>query len=113
MSYMVRKKILDSFLCRRFWSSDWPNARFGAQVHAKGDLTGDGLVDIVASAPDRDNGAGAAYVLSGDDVGQYDVGQAWMSLYGGRVDARLGTAIDIVDYNGDSQLDLDHFCSQQ
>ena len=93
-------------LAEGFWSSDWPNARLGAQVQVEGDLTGDGLVDIVTSAPDRDNGAGAVYVLSGDDVGQYDVGQAWMSLYGDRVDARLGTSIDVFDYNGDTQLDL-------
>lgn len=93
-------------LAEGFWSSDWPNARLGAQIQVQGDLTGDGLVDIVTSAPDRDNGAGAAYVLSGDDVGQYDIGMAWMSLFGDRVDARLGTTLDVYDYNEDAALDL-------
>jgi hypothetical protein len=93
-------------LAEGFWSSDWPNARLGTNIQARDDLTGDGLVDVATSAPERDNGSGAVYVLSGADVGANNVGSAWASFYGDRIDARLGAELITHDFNGDAQLDL-------
>src|SRR5581483_9580267 len=46
------------------WSVDGhPGDQFGAGIEAAGDANGDGIPDVVASAPN----AGKAYILSGKD----------------------------------------------
>gem|GEM_PF-1247467 len=93
-------------LAETFWESDFSNSRLGAQLEAGEDLNGDGLIDIATSAPERDNGMGAVYVLSGEDEGILDVTSAWASFYGDRVNARLGQTLLLHDLNADTQMDL-------
>ena len=93
-------------LAEGFWEADLSNARLGAQVAASHDLSGDGLIDIVASAPERDNGTGAVYVFDGSGEGIHNVSTSWASFHGDRINARLGESVLLYDLNADSQQDL-------
>ena len=88
------------------WVSDWSNARLGAAIQARDDLNEDGYADIVVSAPERDNGAGAVYILSGPATELGSVGDAWAVFYGEHSDSRLGEELLLHDLDGDLQLDL-------
>ena len=89
-----------------FWLADWPNARLGEVLEASSDMTGDGYIDIVVAAPERDNASGAVYLLSGGTLGEQSVGDAFAYFYGDREDARLGDSLQVYDINADGEPDL-------
>ena len=89
------------------------DAAFGSALAAAGDLTGDGIGDLVAGAPDASPGcrigAGAAWVLPGRPGGGTErletVAGAWR-VDGAAVGARLGRDVAAGDANGDGRPEL-------
>ena len=66
-----------------------------------GDLTGDGIPDLLCGAPDATSGRGVVRLVSGA------TGSVVWSRTGGSAGAHLGTALaSIGDLNGDGHLDL-------
>ena len=79
-----------------------------------GDLTGDGMDDLVISEPGRNDtatGVGACWVLAGSSSLAWDgstaAALASVSVVGERAEGRFGQAVDARgDLDGDGQLDL-------
>jgi hypothetical protein len=89
------------------------NAGFGSVLAPAGDLTGDGLPDLLAGAPDTSPGcaigAGAAWVLPGRPGGGLERVEAVRGVW--RVDgsvprAGLGTDVAVGDADGDGRPEL-------
>ncbi len=57
------------FLCR--WRGTQDYAWFGRSVDGAGDLNGDAVPDVLAGASQHDNGVGAAFAFSGNDLFLY------------------------------------------
>jgi len=80
------------------------DAAFGHSLAIVGDLSGDGLDDVVVAAPDWDDSLtdeGAIFLLSGGTTPT----TTW-SVTGGEVSARLGVSLAVGDLNGDQVADL-------
>ncbi len=81
----------------------------GISLASGGDLTGDGLDDVVVGASGDDDGgsaAGAVYVVA-DPASRLDLSLADAKLTGGAASDRLGTTTPLVwDYDGDGWDDL-------
>ena len=88
------------------WQADGQSSgeRFGLAVAKVGDINGDGLVDVVAGAPNNDLGgsdAGAAFVLSGAD------GSTLLTIQGGSAGDSLGFSVSGAgDVDGDGTPDV-------
>ncbi len=84
------------------------DARAGISV-AGGDVTGDGLADLVVGAPGDDDGgsgAGAVYLLAGPAFGVVDLSSATAKLLGEATDDTTGTAVAVADLDGDGYFDI-------
>lgn len=72
-----------------------------------GDLTGDGVADLVIGAPSATSAKGVVYVLRGPlAAASYTSANAWATLTGASTNDILGTALAIGDYSGDGRKDL-------
>ncbi|MFT5682451.1 MAG: hypothetical protein ACI8RZ_003369 [Myxococcota bacterium] len=91
----------------------WGEDRFdyaGLDLSAQGDLTGDGVTDLVITAPFADsggNGSGSVYLVSGPFSGQSTLSIATARIDGETEGDRLGTAAaGSTDVDGDGLADL-------
>jgi len=82
--------------------------RMGWQVAWLGDLTGDGLDELLVSAPDEDNGKGALYVFEGWGVAQQlHTSDAMTVIRGTTLGAHFGEEVRLVgDISGDGHPEL-------
>lgn len=71
---------------------------------AAGDLTGDGVVDLLTSAPGLDDGSGAVLVVVGPQSSDVDAADA-TPIWGNTLD-NLGQDVLLADMDGDGHLDL-------
>ncbi|MEE2904423.1 MAG: FG-GAP-like repeat-containing protein [Myxococcota bacterium] len=80
---------------------------FGSKI-ATGDLTGDGIDDLIVSAPKADINAvnsGGIYIFRGKVGGLYE--EERFQVIGGRGDEdNFGAALELCDFNGDGRLDI-------
>ncbi len=84
-----------------------PGSQFGAAV-AWVDWDDDGLTDLVVGAPDADvtgTDAGAVYVFSAP-FGAVGTSDAILTLLGSTPGDRLGSSLEVMDIDGDFDLDL-------
>ncbi|MFZ5476892.1 MAG: FG-GAP-like repeat-containing protein [Myxococcota bacterium] len=82
---------------------------FGAAVHARADLDGDGHVDAIVGAPYADDAArdaGAVYVFRGPHGGAVATTDAATVVYGVAPSDGLGLAVSAGDHDGDGAPDL-------
>jgi len=86
------------------------NARLGTSVAAAGDVNRDNLADVIAGAPQFDNGAsneGAAFVFSGFDIIVNPTVLPMAQLEGERPSAAMGTSVaGAGDVNLDGYADV-------
>ena len=87
------------------WSGDWSSGLFGSAIDT-GDVDGDGYADVVASAPERDNGHGAVYVISGPANSVATVTDAWAVTTGTDQGAQFGSSVLVHDFDQDSLSDV-------
>ena len=81
----------------------------GLAMDAQGDLTGDGVTDLVIAAPYADDGAedgGSVYLVSGLITGQSTLSIATARIDGAASDDRLGVVAASSDVDGDGFSDL-------
>ena len=83
----------------------------GTSVSGAGDLTGDGVADLLVGATGYGDGGfqnrGAAYVVSGSSSGTVDLSDAAARIIGEQRYDRLGTTVAAAgDVNGDGVADL-------
>lgn len=80
---------------------------FGTAMTCAGDLTGDGVPDVVVGAPWADARAGRVYVFSGADL---KAGSAetvsWWEIASPDTEGWFGASVAIGDFNGDGVDDL-------
>ena len=81
-------------------------SRFGHDMAALGDVTGDGVDDFAVSAPYADGYAGAVYILSGDVSGSVDATRAGITLSGDAGDWVGWSVASAGDVNGDGTNDI-------
>ncbi len=84
---------------------------FGIGLAAGGDLTGDGLADVIVGASGDDSGAsaaGAVYVFAGPIAADADASTATVKLTGARSSDAMGSGsiAGDADLDGDGQVDL-------
>ena len=112
----------DAWLARGGWSGELDledgDLRFdgergslaGHRVGAAGDFDGDGLADLLVSAPTHDGlaeQAGAAYVLLGHQTGELDPADAYYRALGREEAARVGSdLVSLGDLDGDGRAEL-------
>ncbi len=88
------------------------DSRTGAAMAGYGDLTGDGVTDLVVSAPrrtlaSRQEWRGAVYVFAGPVEADGDVTGAAVEIRGAEDGDELGTGVlDVEDFDGDGIRDL-------
>ena|GEM_PF-2812149 len=75
----------------------------GWRVQA-GDVTGDGVIDLIAGSPGSAGGAGAVFVVEGPRSA--DLATADAVRISGEPGDDLGLTLDLADLDGDGQLDL-------
>lgn len=91
------------------WIGEAAEDQAGFRVRGLGDVDGDGLEDLGATAPGSDTAgvnAGAAYVLLGGTASGTDLSAAAMVFTGAVSDDGAGSDIDAGDIDGDGALDL-------
>ena len=71
---------------------------------AAGDLNGDGVAELVASAPGAEVDDGSVYVVDGMNQGDLSADEALVILGGSN--ETLGQAIELVDLDGDGHIDM-------
>ncbi len=84
-----------------------PGSQFGAAV-AWVDWDDDGVSDLVVGAPDEDltgTDAGAVYVFSAP-TGAVDASDAILAIFGSTPGDRFGSALEVVDLDGDGLPEL-------
>ena len=95
-----------SFFVDKTWTGEADGDQFGIEVAYPGDLSGDGIADLVIAATTNDEGGNAAgkiYVYRG---GLGHEGPPWVTAVGDSGDF-LGVSMDGAgDVNGDGYLDL-------
>ncbi|MDG1480637.1 MAG: FG-GAP-like repeat-containing protein [Myxococcota bacterium] len=90
----------------------WGEARrdaAGLSMDAQGDLTGDGVTDLVVAAPFADNASsdsGSVYLVSGLITGQGSLASATARIDGAASGDRLGVVAASSDIDGDGFSDL-------
>ena len=81
--------------------------RFGHEANCQNDVSGDGNIDLVITAPFADSGtldaSGAIYVLPSQSTSLED---ATLRLQGQTSNAWLGWSIDLGDIDGDKLIDI-------
>ncbi len=96
------------------WNGETNADAFGTAVGAAGDVSGDGLPDLVAGAPTSEaaaSGGGAAYVITGVEPGAHDASEAPVRLYGDGAGEACGTSVGrLGDINGDGLDDVGVGC---
>jgi hypothetical protein len=84
--------------------------KLGSSLALAGDLTGDGVPDIIGGAPENDElgtNAGAVYLLGGDATGAYDPTDADVVILNTEADEQAAYAVDALgDVNGDGWEDF-------
>ena len=81
----------------------------GRRIAIDGDVTGDGLLDMIVSASRNDNGglnAGAVYVFSGDQSGSTSASTADAIIEGTGTNHTVGWDVGSGDFNGDGLGDV-------
>jgi hypothetical protein len=81
-------------------------SRFGHDIAALGDVTGDGIEDFAVSAPYADGYAGAVYILSADASGSVDATRSAITLSGDAGDWVGWSVASAGDMDGDGTHDI-------
>jgi hypothetical protein len=83
------------------------SGRLGTAVAGGADLDGDGILDVVASAPLAPSADGTVYVVAGDTAAVGAIALSATAELRGRQNAQLGTAVAMgADTDGDGLPDL-------
>jgi len=90
------------------WGSDDANASMGYSLASAGDLTGDGINDVLVSAHLAT--PGESYILSGGDYSAWQVNSIisddmWAGFIGGSGSDKAGLTSTSLDFDGDGQHD--------
>lgn len=91
---------------RTLFVGERPEDHTSMTLATNGDLTGDGVTDLVIGSWWSDVGDGSAYVVSADTVGRVDLADADAELTGGDGIRVVGCSVAVGDLDGDSHDDV-------
>ena len=105
-------------LANALWTTDadlileapWSASEVGCSVDGMGDITGDGLGDLLVGAPQADTGRGRMYIVPGDVLagnGTVLIEDVSVIIYGADINEHLGEAVGYLgDVDGDGIDDV-------